>query len=113
VQDLSRAGSGEASKEYEDDSFGDAMAEFKALLNGRGKTPKGSTVLLTRDEKGTLGFIYDHAGIKDVIGFVKDERIGRQVFLNYLGGKSIASEKARESIVEGLIELVERPLGTV
>jgi len=51
---LARAG-GEASKEYEDDSFGDAMAEFKALLSGRGKTPKGSTVLLTRDETGTLG----------------------------------------------------------
>jgi len=89
------------------------MAEFKTLLNGRGKTPKGSTVLLTRDEKGTLGFIYDHAGVKQVIGVVHDERIGRQVWLGYLGGKNVASEKARESIVDGIMELTERPLGTV
>jgi hypothetical protein len=110
---LARTGSGEAGKEYEDDSFGDAMAEFKTLLNGRGKTPKGSTVLLTRDENGTLGFIYDHAGIKDVIGTLKDERLSRQVWLGYVGGKNVASEQARRSIVDGVLSLVERPTGTV
>jgi hypothetical protein len=33
--------------------------------------------------------------------------------LNYLAGKTVASEGARKSIVEGIMEFVERPVGTV
>ena len=51
--------------------------------------------------------------MKDVVGTMKDQRISRQVWLGYVGGKNVSSEKARESIVNGILELVERPLGTV
>jgi len=59
------------------------------------------------------GVIFDHAGVKEVVGTMKDQRISRQVWLGYVGGKNVSSEKARESIVDGILELVERPLGTV
>jgi hypothetical protein len=47
------------------------------------------------------------------LGEVQDERISRAVWLNYLAGKSVASEPARASIVDGIMEFVERPVGTV
>jgi hypothetical protein len=112
TQELSRAG-GAAAQEYEDVSFGDAMTDFKTLLSGQGKTPKGSTVLLTRDEKGVLGVVYDHAGVKQVVGTMTDERVGRQVWLGYMAGKTVSSEGARASIVDGILDLVERPIGTI
>jgi len=112
TQELSRAGASTA-KEYEDESFGQAMKAFQALLSGRGKAPKGSTILLTRDESGRLGVVYDHAGVKEVLGGLEDERVARQVWLGYLGGKNVSSEGARKSVVEGVGELVARPMGTV
>jgi len=146
TQELSRAGASTA-KEYEDESFGQAMKAFQALLSGRGKAPKGSTILLTRDERGRwseeniswsqedcchptdkglrhwlppneaapgrLGVVYDHAGVKEVLGGLEDERVARQVWLGYLGGKNVSSEGARKSVVEGVGELVARPMGTV
>jgi len=112
TQELARSGAA-TSREYEDESFGEAMKAFQALLSGRGKAPKGSTVLLTRDESGRLGVVYDHAGVKEVLGGVEDERVARQVWLGYLGGKNVSSEGARKSVVEGVGELVARPMGTV
>lgn len=112
TQDLARSNA-PTSKEYEDESFGAAMKAFQGLLSGRGKAPKGSTVLLTRDEVGRLGVVYDHAGVKEVLGGLEDERIARQVWLGYLGGKNVSSEGARKSVVEGVGELVARPIGTV
>lgn len=112
TQELSRSGAPTA-REYEDESFGEAMKAFQALLSGRGKAPKGSTILLTRDERGRLGVVYDHAGVKEVLGGLEDERVARQVWLGYLGGKNVSSEGARKSVVEGVGELVARPMGTV
>ncbi len=47
------------------------------------------------------------------IGRVQDERISRLIWLNYLAGDKVASEGARKSVVEGVMEMVERPVGTV
>jgi hypothetical protein len=47
------------------------------------------------------------------MGRVVDERVSRLVWLNYLAGKTVSSEGARQSIVDGLMAIVERPVGTV
>jgi len=47
------------------------------------------------------------------LGALSDERVGRLVWLNYLAGAKVASEPARRSIVDGVLDLVGRPIGTV
>ena len=47
------------------------------------------------------------------MGRMVDERISRQVWLGYLGGKNVSSPGAKKNIVGGVMELVERPVGTV
>ncbi len=47
------------------------------------------------------------------MGELEDERVSRLVWLGYLGGKTVASEGARANIVDGIMEIVERPIGTV
>lgn len=101
---------------YSDEAFGAAMKDFKAIFN-RGSVPKKTEMLLCRDEKGTLSIMYSggdtRAGRKDVMGTVSDERLSRLLWLNYLAGDKVASEKARQSIIDGVMEFVERPVGTV
>lgn len=100
-------------EEYQDESFGVSMQQFKALFN-RGSVPKQKELLLSRDEKGKLVVWYDDGKrIPQRLGEVQDERISRAVWLNYLAGKTVASEGARQRIVDGVIEFVERPVGTV
>ncbi|KAF2476830.1 uncharacterized protein BDR25DRAFT_299996 [Lindgomyces ingoldianus] len=108
--------------EFDDESFGLAMKDFKALFQGRGKAPKGSVIALTRDKDGVLGALYQpltktNRGEKlgDIVnlGEVRDERVGRLVWLLYLGGKNVSSEDARKDIVDGCVRIVERPVGTV
>ena len=110
------------STEYDDETFGEAMKSFKALFQGRGKAPKGSEVLLMRDHKGKLSVAYGESETKpsdgemkgkEQLGGIEDERISRLVWLGYLGGKNVSSESARKNIVDGVMELVERPVGTV
>ncbi|KAK4169020.1 chalcone-flavanone isomerase-domain-containing protein [Cladorrhinum sp. PSN259] len=99
-----------------DDSFGEAMRQFRAVFN-RGSVPKKKELLLVRDETGKLSIAYDGSKSKksdrQLVGVVEDERVSRALWLNYLGGKVVASEPARKSIVEGIMEFVERPVGTV
>ncbi|KAK4082382.1 uncharacterized protein Triagg1_2194 [Trichoderma aggressivum f. europaeum] len=103
-------------KAYNDESFGVAMKDFKALFN-RGSVPKKQELLLCRDEKGVLSVMFNSGRGKDpkreVMGTVEDERLSRLLWLNYLAGSKVASEPARESIIEGVMEFVERPVGTV
>lgn len=100
-------------EEYQDESFGVSMQQFKALFN-RGSVPKQKELLLSRDGKGKLVVWYDDGkSIPKRLGEVHDERISRAVWLNYLAGKTVASEGARKSIVDGIMEFVERPVGTV
>lgn len=100
-------------EEFGDATFGEAIGQFKAMFN-RGSVPKGKELLLSRDKQGKFVAWYDDGerGAQRV-GQVMDERISRALWLNYLAGKSVASEAARKSIIEGVMEFVERPVGTV
>lgn len=100
-------------KQFNDESFGKSMQEFNALFGGKGKAPKGSVVLLTRDGSGKLELM--HQGSDEQIshlGSINDERISRLIWLGYLGGKTVSSEAARKEIINGIMALVERPVGT-
>lgn len=110
VQNAQKAGD----QQFSDDSFGLAMKDFKELMSGKGKAPKGSILLLTRDTDGTLGLMYqEKVGKLEDFGKLKDERIARLIWSLYLGGKNVSSEGARKAIVDGVMELVERPIGSV
>lgn len=110
-------GAGAGAGEFEDESFGAAMNEFKSLLGGgKGKrVPKGQTLLLVRNARGELNALFhpDPAKPMRFLGRVADERISRLLWLNYLAGKTVASEGARQSVVDGVMGIVERPVGTV
>ncbi|MCJ1387765.1 Altered inheritance of mitochondria protein 18 mitochondrial [Xylographa bjoerkii] len=98
---------------FEDEGFGEAVGKFKALF-GRGGVGKGKALMLERKGDGALGaWVEGEKGGWDRMGEVSDERVGRLVWLGYLGGKKVASEGARRSVVEGVMGFVERPVGTV
>jgi hypothetical protein len=88
--------------EYGDEEFRTSVGEFKALFPGRKRLPKGRTLLLMRDRKGVLEGRFEDEGWVDM-GRVADERVGRLVWLGYLGGKVVASEGVRKDVVEGLV----------
>ncbi|KAI1463391.1 chalcone isomerase [Daldinia caldariorum] len=99
--------------EFGDENFAEAMKEFRGLFN-RGKVPKGREMLLVRDAAGRLTIVFDDGKTgMDIIGRVSDERVSRLLWLNYLAGSKVASEPARKNIVDGIMEFVERPVGTV
>lgn len=100
---------------FSDESFGQAVNDFKAIWGGgaRKNVPKGETLLLTRDAKGGMEAWYEDKKGSLKLGEVKDERVSRLIWLGYLGGKTVSSEGARQSIVHGCMEYVERPVGTV
>ncbi|KAK2069139.1 hypothetical protein P8C59_003744 [Phyllachora maydis] len=102
-----------------DDRFGQAMRTFREVFN-RGKAPKQTEILLVRADDGKLVITYDDGVSKNgrpsgrqMLGTVDEERISRALWLNYLAGKRVASEPARSNIVSGIMEFVERPIGTV
>lgn len=108
---------------YDDDAFAAALNSFKALFN-RGSVPKQKTLLLYRDPRGVLSVLYDASGRNDgkfgdnsgafqKLGDIRDDRISRALWLCYLAGKTVASPPARESIVDGLLAMVERPSATL
>ncbi|KAH6681892.1 putative altered inheritance of mitochondria protein 18, mitochondrial [Halenospora varia] len=100
-------------EEFGDEQFGLSMGEFKKLFN-RGSVPKGKELLMSRDKKGKLAVWYDGGKIgAQRLGQILDERISRGIWMNYLAGKTVSSEDARKSIVDGVMEFVERPVGTV
>ena len=117
------AASGESSSspvtpsEFADESFGTAMNDFKSLFGGgqRKSVPKGQTLLLLRNERGELDALFQPKDNEPYrfMGRVTDERIGRLVWLNYLAGKNVSSDEARKSVVDGIMGIVERPIGTV
>ncbi|KAJ4389567.1 hypothetical protein N0V93_007038 [Gnomoniopsis smithogilvyi] len=97
-----------------DEEFGEAMREFKRIFT-RGKVPKQKELLMLRDRQGRLTMVFDDGKSKgrQLLGTVDDERISRALWMNYLGGKRVASEEAKKNIVNGVMEFVERPVGTV
>ena len=101
---------------FSDEAFGQSVDQFKALFSSapRKTLPKGEVLLLSRDAKGTLQAYYeDPKGNRTKFGNIGDERISRLVWLQYLSGKTPSSEGARKSVVDGVMEYVERPVGTV
>ncbi|KYK57166.1 hypothetical protein DCS_04173 [Drechmeria coniospora] len=104
---------------YNDEAFAGAMKRFKVMFN-RGSVPKKKELLLCRDGAGALSVLYGDGErtkkrepTREVMGTVDDERLSRLLWLNYLSGSKVASEEARRNIIEGIMELVERPVGTV
>ncbi|KAM6509313.1 Altered inheritance of mitochondria protein 18 mitochondrial [Fusarium solani] len=102
--------------EYNDEAFGTAMKTFKQMFQ-RGQVLKKKELLLVRDASGTLTLTYNTGDFKtpkkSVMGSLSDERLSRLLWLNYLAGKKVASEEARRNIINGVMEFVERPVGTV
>ncbi|KAI0598827.1 chalcone-flavanone isomerase-domain-containing protein [Biscogniauxia sp. FL1348] len=108
-----RSSQGERRADYADDAFAAGMRDFRALFN-RGRVPKRREMLLCRDAAGRLTITYDDGDSGNVVvGTVDEERVSRLLWLNYLAGSKVASEPARTSIVDGIMEFVERPVGTV
>lgn len=110
------SGTGQPS-EFEDESFGASMAHFKTLFGGgqRKNVPKGQVLLFLRNEQGALDALFQPDPAKPIrwMGRVADERVSRLVWELYLAGKTVSSESARQSVVEGVMAIVERPAGTV
>ncbi|KAH7254192.1 chalcone-flavanone isomerase-domain-containing protein [Fusarium redolens] len=102
--------------EYNDETFGNAMRHFKILFQ-RGLVAKKNELLLVRDAAGKLTITYTDGtrreSVKTTLGTVEDERLSRLLWLNYLSGKKVASEETRKNIINGVMEFVERPVGTV
>ncbi|CAK7262854.1 hypothetical protein SEPCBS119000_000198 [Sporothrix epigloea] len=94
--------------------FGESMQEFKHLFR-RGKAKKGRELLLVRGANGAFSLVFDDGRSvgRELLGSVSDERLSRSLWMNYVAGGSVASEAARQSIADGLVEFVERPVGTV
>jgi hypothetical protein len=100
-------------EEFGDEEFGASVNQLKAMF-GKGSVKKRKELLLARDARGELAAWFDDGKVGPTrLGSVEDERIGRALWLHYLAGKHVASEPARKSIVEGIMEFVERPVGTV
>ena len=100
-----------------DEKFGDSVRLFKAMFSGAGKpkVKKGRAILLERDANGILrAWVQNDTASDgfDRLGEIGDERIGRLIWLGYLGGKNVASQAARTNIISGIIEAVGRPVGT-
>lgn len=107
----------DGASEFQDEAFGSAMNDFKAVFGGnqRKSVPKGQTLVLVRNAHGALDALFQADPQKPMrwMGRVADERVSRLVWLNYLAGKTVSSEGARKSIVDGLMMIAERPIGTV
>ena len=83
-----------------------------------GKAPKGSVMILTRDQQGALDIYFEahpEQKTKEIqhLGTVNDERIGRLIWMNYLAGDKVSSEAARQGVVDGCISFASRPIGSV
>ncbi|KAL8709172.1 MAG: hypothetical protein Q9220_006052 [cf. Caloplaca sp. 1 TL-2023] len=113
-----------------------SVGDFKAIFGGGRKgVGKGKVLMMRRDGGGEMGVWAEdddvlgltatttagedktkeggRKGEMRFLGGVKDERVSRLVWLGYLAGGNVASEDARKSVVDGVMEIVERPIGTV
>lgn len=108
-----RTASGDES--FNDETFGDSVNEFKAIWGSgaRKSVPKGETLMLTRDAQGKMAAWIEEKEGSLRLGGVADERVSRLIWLGYLAGKNVSSEGARKSVVDGVTDFVERPVGTV
>ncbi|KAF2212460.1 hypothetical protein CERZMDRAFT_41299 [Cercospora zeae-maydis SCOH1-5] len=108
-----------AETEYDHEDFGKAVSDFKDIFSG-GKAPKGSVMILSRNRDGVLDvWFQEKPGAqgkeKEVqhLGKVEDERIGKLIWLGYLGGEKVSSEQTRKGVAEGCVAFASRPIGSV
>ena len=97
-----------------DEEFRAHLREFKNSFS-RGKLASASELLIQRDPSGKLRLSYvdsKGSGRRVHMGAVDEARISAPLFLNYLSGR-VASPSARESIVQGVMDFVERPMGSI
>lgn len=112
-------------EKFDDQGFVNALGNFKSIFGGTGikGLEIGKALLLARGGDGVLRVCLEKAnagfgasGNGDamaLMGVVEDERISRLLWLGYLAGGTVASEEARRSVVDGVLDLVGRPIGTV
>ncbi|KAH9832390.1 Altered inheritance of mitochondria protein 18, mitochondrial [Teratosphaeria destructans] len=103
--------------EFDSEDFGMAVQNLKGIFAG-GKAPKGSVLILHRDEKGALDVLYQpkpESKDKQIehLGSVPDERVSKLIWLGYLAGDKVSSKAARDGVVEGCISFASRPVGSV
>lgn len=106
---------GPALTDYDSESFGSAIRDFKDIFKG-GKAPKGSVLLLKREASGALEILFQDprkGPALESVGKVRDPRIGRLIWIAYLAGKNPSSEPARKDVVDGYVGFAGRPLGSV
>jgi hypothetical protein len=125
---MSRSGNqktGIGGEKFDDEGFGQAIQTFKGMF-GRKSLGKGRIMLLEREATGGLVGWEEPAdpGKPRIdptklntrfqrMGQVDDERVSRLIWLGYLAGAKVSSEPARQDIVDGVMELATRPVGTV
>lgn len=112
-------------EKFDDEDFVNALGKFKSIFGGTGikGLEKGKALLLARGGDGLLRVCLEKANAEfgasgngdamALMGVVEDERISRLLWLGYLAGGTVASEEARRSVVDGVLDLVERPIGTM
>lgn len=110
---------------FNDEDFEIALGNFKSIFGGTGikGLEIGKALLLARGGDGVLRVCLEKADAQfgasgngdamALMGVVEDERISRLLWLGYLAGGTVASEEARRSVVDGVLNLVGRPTGTV
>ncbi|KAK3669672.1 Altered inheritance of mitochondria protein 18 mitochondrial [Recurvomyces mirabilis] len=103
--------------EFDAEDFGRSVQNLKGIFAG-GKAPKGSILILKRDERGMMDVLYSPQPEKngvamETLGSVADERVSRLLWFGYLAGEKVSSKAAREGVVNGCMEFVERPIGSV
>lgn len=120
----------EGCDERSDRGFGEAVQALKSVMGGASQVGTGRVLLLGRGGEGGLTVWAEKGGRVAVpagneksgegqggqmlyLGGVRDERIARWVWMGYLAGAKVATEEARVSVVDGVLDLVERPIGTV
>ena len=106
-----------------DEQFGENVGKFKAIFSAgkRKGLAKGKAILLERDARGKLTTWVQGKSDQEkefgegfeLMGELDDERISRLIWLGYLAGPKPSSPAARDSVVDGVIEAVGRPIGTV
>lgn len=106
-----------AETQYDAEDFGLSMRQFMTVFSG-GKAPKGSVMILTRNQQGALDIYFEAQPDKkdkeiQHLGTVGDERISRLIWMNYLGGDKVSSEAARQGVVDGCVSFASRPVGSV
>lgn len=115
--------------DYENVDFKATVDTFKGLMGGRGSVAVGKIVLLGRGAKGDLRIWLEDGATSSaeagkpnpvatqdkmsLLGRIEDKRLSTLVWMGYLAGSKVASEPARQSVVEGVMEVVERPSGTL